>query len=170
MKTYHTTISRSLIRGILFAAVLCLLFAGSAGAENLGTFFVYQDVSDFNLEEGEWTCGDNSIVVTQDEYLLPSTKFVEGTYKHGNNKITVIYPDVRYLVSAEINEVIYPIKTGGIVPSGSDLSLQVTSLASSTSIERVILCKPDGTEEYFTSQVIETKINKLGLYEIMVIF
>ena len=62
MKTSHTTISRSLIRGILFAAVLCMLFAGSAGAENLGTFFVYQDVSDFNLEKGEWTCGDNSIV------------------------------------------------------------------------------------------------------------
>ena len=32
MEVTHTTISRSLIRGILFAAVLCLLFSGSAGA------------------------------------------------------------------------------------------------------------------------------------------
>ena len=34
MNTPHTTISHSLIRGILFAAILCLLFTGTAGADD----------------------------------------------------------------------------------------------------------------------------------------
>lgn len=34
MKIPHTTISHSLIRGILFAAILCLLFTGTAGADD----------------------------------------------------------------------------------------------------------------------------------------
>ena len=44
MTTSYTTISRSLIRGILFAAVLCLLFAGSAGAVPYLNIDVYSDI------------------------------------------------------------------------------------------------------------------------------
>ena len=106
MEVTHTTISRSLIRGILFAAVLCLLFSGSAGAANLGTYFVYQDVSAFNLEEGKWTSGDNSIQITNGG-IYPQGTFVAGTYERGGNTISVISPDVKYGAVAKINNADY---------------------------------------------------------------
>ena len=169
MKVTHTTISRSLIRGILFAAVLCLLFSGSAGAANLGTYFVYQDVSAFNLEEGEWTSGDNSIQITNGG-IYPQGTFVAGTYERGGNKISVISPDVKYEAGAKINNADYLVQTGGIVYSGSDLSVSVISPVSDIPIEQIILYKPDGTTEYFASAKADMKISGIGNYRIEVIF
>lgn len=169
MEVTHTTISRSLIRGILFAAVLCLLFAGSAGAANLGTYFVYQDVSAFNLEEGEWKCGENSISITNGG-IFPNGEFVAGTYARGGNTISVISPDVKYEAGAKINNADYLVQTGGIVYSGSDLSVHVSPLASGISIEEVILYKSGVEEEHFTSPNINTKITDIDSYRILVKF
>lgn len=169
MEVTHTTISRSLIRGILFAAVLCLLFSGSAGAANLGTYFVYQDVSAFNLEEGKWTCGDNSIQITNGG-IYPQGTFVAGTYERGGNTISVISPDVKYGAVAKINNADYLVQTGGIVYSGSDLSVSVISPVSDIPIEQIILYKPDGTTEYFASAKADMKISGIGNYRIEVIF
>lgn len=137
----------------------------------MGTYFVYQNVSGYDLEEGEWTRGTYSVTVTSDGILRPGEGFVSGTYTRNGNTIYVSYSDAIYDATAKSTDgVLYIVSNGKQVSLDSTLTVEVTYPVTGVSIKEITLIKPDSTTEKFTSSKIETTITEVGNYQISVEF
>ena len=120
MEVTHTTISRSLIRGILFAAVLCLLFSGSAGATPCFCSDVVISPSS-SLESGQSVTGSLKLNIP-------------GGLMGVNDKVTITSPLESLKLSTDIlrggvvivNDYEGSTISGFLLESSSDLIVEIT--------------------------------------------
>ena len=164
------------MRGILFAAVLCLLFAGPVGAEHIsGPYLLYQNVSDFNLEEGVWSSGSYYVTVTEDGYIIPGTAFssLRG-YERNGKKIYIespsFYPRSSYsavVTKGDHSEPFLP--SWNTILLGSTITITLQAPNPGVKVSHLELIRPDGTSEHISeSYVIQPSTT--GQYQVKAIF
>ena len=164
------------MRGILFTAVLCLLFAGPVGAEHIhGPYLPYQNVSGCNLEEGVWSSGSYYVTVTEDGYIIPGNTFSDGKNYERNGKTIYFHPSSSYspsLYSAVVTKdgKSQPFSYGwNTIVSGSTITINLQAPNPGVKIAHLELIHPDDTSEHISeSYVIQPSAT--GRYQVKVIF
>lgn len=164
------------MRGILFTAVLCLLFAGPVGAEHIhGPYLPYQNVSGCNLEEGVWSSGSYYVTVTEDGYIIPGNTFSDGKNYERNGKIIYFHPSSYYsrsLYSAVITKdgKSQPIQYGwNTIVSGSTITINLQAPNPGVKIAHIELIGPDDDSEYISEPYV-IQPSAAGSYQVKVIF
>lgn len=164
------------MRGILFAAVLCLLFAGPVGAEHIsGPYLLYQNVSDFNLEEGVWSSGSYYVTVTEDGYIIPGTAFssLRG-YERNGKKIYIespsFYPRSSYsavVTKGDHSEPFLP--SWNTILLGSTITITLQAPNPGVKVSHLELIRPDGTPAQISEPYV-IQPSTTGQYQVKAIF
>ena len=162
--------AKKIMGAVLVALLAAALFVGAGAAASQGTYFVYQEgVS----PTGVWTNGAASVTIT-DGVIYPSDNFVAGTYKKGDDTISVSLPTATYALSAEVGGIPYLVGNGGTVYEGSEITLDVTPVApvfDATGAFNYYVTYPNGTVANTTNNPWDTTtITDKGTYKVQAVF
>ena len=137
--------AKKIMGAVLVALLAAALFVGAGAASgttvNVGTVFVYQDVSSTSLVDpanftSVWTAGE-AIVTINNGIVMPNDKFVPGTYTQGLYELYVTYPTASYLAIANSSGEEYIVQN--TVYKGNQINVSVESLTALVGISDVMV-------------------------------
>ena len=150
--------AKKIMGAVLVALLAAALFVGAGAAAatdvNGNTVFVYQKLSNTNYT-GTWTNGNN-VVVIGDDLVISGDNIVEGTYKKGDDQITIKYPTATISGVATEGPVEYAFIGGVLYKEATWANITVSSPAGGA-IWDILITFPDGTvkkgSDVFTQNV-----------------
>ena len=151
--------AKKIMGAVLVALLAAALFVGAGVAAatdvNGNTVFVYQQLSNPNYT-GTWTNGNN-VVVIGDDLVISGDNIVEGTYKKGDDQITIKYPTATISGVATEGTVEYAFIGGVLYKEANWANITVSSPAGGA-IYDILITFPDGSVKK-GSQVFGTTID-----------
>ena len=163
--------AKKIMGAVLVALLAAALFVGAGAAADNGTVFVYQKTPTYN-QYGTWNL-DGATVTIDANGVIPSSNFVPGVYKKGEDTLTVKYPTATITAVAD-DGVKYIVVNGGMFYTGNP-SATLTLNVSSAVVAPVsaLVTYPNGTAINSTltsgNLVLNTQIPS-GTYKVQGVF